>query len=250
MKLIGYLALGLAGILTIIGLAMAGALVGVGGSTPSYSGESFAKNDNGYETSYESGLAGGDIPRGSGRWQLNNLPEKEMKRIKYWKEDESRIAKMATLIQQMIDKYKLPGDQFLGMIFLESSWNPFALSSKGALGFSQFTATTAEEYVEFGAKKADRAKNRTDPFMSVQAMARKLSTDRASNNATYNKRNPTKPPLAIEWGTLEYAYRGLPGCPNFAYNCGVEISHWQILLKHAKRFRDNKNVFEIKLEVK
>lgn len=257
MKLIGYVALGLIGLLTLIGLAMAGALVGVGGSTPNYSGESFAQSDNGYETSYGSELATGDIPRGNGRWQLNSLPEKEMKRIKYWQVEDGRIEKMAQLIQEMIDKYKLPGDQFLGLIALESSWNPFALSSVGALGFSQFMPNTAREYPEFGERVEDRVANRKDPFMSVRAMARKLNKDRADNNATYNKRNPTKPQLAIDWGTLEYAYRGLPDCNNQkskppiqAYNCKAPISHWRVALGHAKRYRDNKNVVEINLKSK
>ncbi len=242
MKLIGYVALGLIGLLTLVGLAMAGALVGVGGSTPNYSGESFAQSDNGYETSYGEDLAAGSIPRATGRWQLLSLPREEMvKAHSFWK-DVKNLEKMEVLIQEMINKYKLPADQFLGIIYLESSWKPDARSEVGALGFSQFMPDTASEYPEFGKNVAERADNRENPFMSVQAMARKLSTDRANYNREYNKRNPSKPPLAIEWGTLEYAYRafgkGKKNQPFLSYNPGVDISHWRIAETHATRFRN------------
>lgn len=106
-------------------------------------------------------------------------------------------------IQRATDKYGLPPGLLERMIQTESSWNPEAVSPKGATGILQFMPATAQELKI----------NPRDPKQSVEGAARYL----ARLNANYDG-DWSKTLAAYNWGPGNLARLGMEKMPEETRN--------------------------------
>lgn len=203
----GKLVIGLAIVITILiaGAVTAGPLfTGAGGQGETPSGASGSRA----------------VAAAGSRWLVVRLPPS-------WKQfyTDELFEELRKTMQEMVDRYKLPADEFMALINWESSGNPNAANRSGALGLGQFMPDTAAAYNEFGPGDAEeRARNRTNPIMALRAAARKLGTDRNNN-------------FGEDWGTLQPAYLGPRPWPAdgknrrgraiSAYNSGETEAHYR-----------------------
>lgn len=182
-------------------------------------GESFAETDGSIDLT---GVAPGS------RWKVVQLPP-------HWKQyyTDEQFEELRQEMQAMVDQYKLPADEFMGLLDVESAGgNPRACSTVGAVGFGQFMPGTARGMKEFnyidetiqritGTMTANKTDDRCNPIKSIRASARKLATDRKGNGGE-------------DWGTLKWAYVGVRITDSkgrrrwkfTAYNPGVEHVVW------------------------
>lgn len=154
----------------------------------------------------------------AGHWQVVSLPP-------HWKQyySEAEFEQLRQTMQELVEKYKLPADEFMGLLDVESGGNPRVCSEAGAIGLGQFMAGTARGFSEFG-PLASRVENRCNPIMSMRASARKLATDRACHGGA-------------DWGTLKLAYLGSSKRDCFAYNPGAPEATWSKIASRAAEFR-------------
>ncbi len=151
---------------------------------------------------------------------------------------ESERENLRQTMQEMVDQYKLPADEFMGLLQKESSGNPNVCSIVGARGLGQFMADTAREYSEFGESVDERGTvaNRCNPLRSVRAAAHFMSDLRRANGGS-------------DWGSLKDAYLGvrLPGgkFKARAYNPGADPKTWEDIAQFAQLFRQKGYVVAI-----
>jgi len=74
------------------------------------------------------------------------LPEKPAPQIELPPSVESAPPELATLVDQIAGRHGVDSDLVHSMIRVESNYNPFAVSSKGALGLMQLVPSTARRF--------------------------------------------------------------------------------------------------------
>lgn len=75
--------------------------------------------------------------------------------------NKSKLKHLLIYMYALCNEYKVPFELALGVVHVESTWNPVAVSSSGALGLMQIMPATADS--EFSTP----AKYLTDPYVNV-----------------------------------------------------------------------------------
>lgn len=199
---------------------------------------------------------GTNISSTGSRWRVDKLPP-------HWNGSDSAhgqwypgdaFEKLRITMQEVVDKYKLPADEFMGLLDLESAGNPYAVGPElndgdHAIGLGQFTTGTSRRYSEFGDKPGDRASNRTNPVSAIQATARKVAFDRQNNNVAAGCAN-------TDWSTLRQAYlgpqpqpangKGCNGKAWEAYNARASNATYdRLVIQRAHTFENKKYVVRV-----